>query len=182
MNKIKGNLPLVYLHPGEYRFSQTPEVITTVLGSCVSVTMHVKRLKIGAISHALLPNNRDNIITKSEYIDKNESDTKYNLKYVDDSIYFMLKNFEKYNISRMEIDIKVFGGANLLMPNIKGNVGSISVGKQNIETALKTLENERLEILASDLGGNRGRKLFFFTGTGEVYIKQLGKRETAALI
>ncbi len=45
----------VSLRPGQIHFAKEPAVVSTVLGSCVSVTMHCARLEIGAICHALFP-------------------------------------------------------------------------------------------------------------------------------
>lgn len=165
MREKRGKLPIVYLHPGEYRFSKAPEVITTILGSCVSLTMYVKRLKIGAITHAVLPDSNN----------KNEltSDFNENFKYVDESIRNILEMFDMYKVNRNEIEVKIFGGADLFGQNNKGN--TISIGAQNIKSALKILNEENLSISASDIGGIKGRKLFFFTDTGEIYLKHLGK-------
>ena len=45
----------VFLRPGDVTVGKAPAEVSTVLGSCVSVTMFAERLKLGAICHALLP-------------------------------------------------------------------------------------------------------------------------------
>ncbi|MGA2108628.1 MAG: hypothetical protein ABSH25_13400 [Syntrophorhabdales bacterium] len=45
----------VFLKPGEIYVGEEPAEISTILGSCVSVTMFSKRVRVGAICHALLP-------------------------------------------------------------------------------------------------------------------------------
>ncbi len=47
------------------------------------------------------------------------------------------------------------------------------VGRRNVLMAFETLESERLRVAASDVGGDRGSKLLFFTHTGEVFVKRL---------
>lgn len=44
----------VYLLPGEYFVGDARYRIRTVLGSCVSITLWHRRLRIGAMSHFLL--------------------------------------------------------------------------------------------------------------------------------
>lgn len=164
MREKRGKLPIVYLHPGEYRFSKTPEVVSTILGSCVSLTMYVKRLKIGAMTHAVLPDNSKKNEYTSGIID--------NFKYVDKSIHTILEMFDGYNVKRSEIEIKIFGGADLFRQT---NENTISIGVQNVKSAMKILNEENLSVSASDVGGFKGRKLYFFTDTGEIYLKYLGK-------
>jgi chemotaxis protein CheD len=47
--------------------------------------------------------------------------------------------------------------------------------------ALRMIKSEGFNILASDTGGNAGRKLFFLTHTGDVYLKRLNKTEEVGL-
>ena len=51
------------------------------------------------------------------------------------------------------------------------------MGKQNIEMALRRLEDESLRLVTQDLGGARGRKILFNTYSGEVFLKRLRKTE-----
>lgn len=60
--------------------------------------------------------------------------------------------------------------------------GSILIGKQNIQTAKQIILSEGLSILAMDVGGLQGRKIFFYTDNGEVYLKRLLKADSADII
>lgn len=170
MNAYTTGLPVVYLKPGEMIFSTTPNLIVTVLGSCLSVTMYSARLEIGAICHGVLA-----------HCDKSTGDCDGCLepfKYVDCSIREMLKAFRQFNVKPRDIEIKIFGGADMFgkRPVRKGIV---SVGKQNIKAAQKVLKSEGLAVLSADTGGLQGRKIFFFTQTGEVLLKRLRRGEVA---
>ena len=46
------------LHPGDYYVSTHAELISTVLGSCVSACMRDPRLRIGGMNHFMLPGDR----------------------------------------------------------------------------------------------------------------------------
>ena len=55
----------------------------------------------------------------------------------------------------------------------KNGRATFSIGKLNITTAQKIIEQEGLSIVSMDVGGTRGRKLYFHTRTGKVLIKRL---------
>lgn len=156
-NPYHTDLPLVYLKPGELYFAEKPTLVTTVLGSCVSVIMYNNRLGMGAICHALLPT--------GSCLDGEK------FKYVECSIRRMIERFGELGIDRNEIEVKLFGGSDILSsPSPSGRTKTI--GHQNIESALAIIEAEGLNLVSSDLGGSTGRKLFFYTHTGEVLLKR----------
>ncbi len=136
-----------------------PTIVQTVLGSCVSVTLFHRLMGLGAICHGVLPHG--------------ECEAKY--KYVDCSIRWMLRKFDAYGIPRDEIEVKLFGGSDLFRAGGE-KMSGVPVGEQNIEVARRILRAENVFLLASDVGGSHGRKLFFNTRTGEVLLSHL--RET----
>jgi len=157
-------LPVVYLKAGEMRYAERPELVITVLGSCLSVTMHDPRLGIGGICHGLLPACTDK---------RTCANCSEGFKYVDCSIRNMITLFDKAGAKRSEIEVKSFGGADLFS-NAVNKRGKVSVGRQNILIAEGILRREGLSIKKQDVGGLRGRKVFFYTHTGEVLLKRLG--------
>ncbi|NTU42170.1 MAG: chemotaxis protein CheD [Nitrospirales bacterium] len=156
--------PTIYLKPGEIYCGNTPAVVTTLLGSCVSVTMYHEDTNLYAICHGLLPTCRGDDNCNGTCLE--------GLKYIDCSIKRMLKQFDDRGIKRTEIEVKVFGGANMLHPEFSGS-WDYTVGKENVLIAVKTITEEGLKIKASDTGGQWGRKIFFITDTGEVFLKKL---------
>jgi chemotaxis protein CheD len=51
--------------------------------------------------------------------------------------------------------------------------GIESVGNQNVKTAEEVILSEGLSILKIDIGGLQGRKILFYTDTGDVLLKRL---------
>jgi chemotaxis protein CheD len=154
-----GGLHTIILKPGEGYAGEKPSIVSTVLGSCVSVTMFCRNGRFGAICHSLLP--------------EAASGTAGNeFRYVDSSMYAMLLHFDRRGVPREELEVKLFGGSDLLGC---GSGSGKTVGRQNIETALGIIASERLALLASDVGGDQGRKLFFKPHTGEVFVKRLSR-------
>ncbi len=157
-------LEKIYLKPGELVTAEEPVMITTVLGSCISVTMYHPQTGTALISHAMLPNGHGS----------------KNFKYVDSSIHHMVKYFKDRKIRLYEIAVKLFGGADMFKSS-QPKVPNLTVGWQNITVASQILERYDLEPVAKDTGGNRGRKLVFTTNDGSVYIKKMSRNDAELL-
>jgi len=166
MNILETTLPVIHLKAGEIYIAEKPTLVATVLGSCISVTMFSNRLKIGAICHGALP-----VYKKNRCIRETSNEP---FKYVDYSISYMVSQLSNYGIKTCEIEVKLFGGADMFSFN-NGNENKLTVGQQNIQVALNTIKEEKLRLMVSDTGGKRGRKIFFYTHTGEVLLKRLKK-------
>ena len=163
-------LPVVYLKAGEMHFTDSPTLVITLLGSCLSVTMFSRRKGLGGICHGLLP----------QCGGRKQCDNKCleGFKYVECSIRKMGELFDRHGAKRSEIEVKVFGGADMFSRQITTR-GTVSVGQQNIQIAEKIIVSEGLTTLKTDVGGMRGRKIFFYTDTGEVFLKRLAKADQA---
>jgi chemotaxis protein CheD len=154
----------VYLRPGEAHFSAEPTLITTVLGSCISVTMFCNRLKFGGICHILLPQCNIDTGCKGRCEDM--------FRYLNCSVKAMIRTFEHRGIRSGDIQVKLFGGSDMFeFAHDQGR--TLTVGQQNIAMAKATLHAENLKVAAKHVGGKFGRKIFFFTHTGEVLMKRL---------
>lgn len=149
-----------FLYPSSLFASREPYVVKTILGSCVSICLWDKRLKIGGINHYMLPSWNGNDLASP----------KYGNIALDKLIDRMMALGSRLD----DLQAKVFGGGELLDAG-KGN--SIVIGERNILVARLMLEERKIPIVASSLGGKRGRKILFFTDTGEVRHKFLEKRE-----
>ncbi len=153
---IDGHIRNVYLKPGEVIVSRHPILISTILGSCIAVTMFSPAKKIGAICHAMYPCNPTGTP---------------NVHYVDSAIYYVFNKMMEYT-GKSDLIVKLFGGARVLAGG--EYVGDrMAVGEQNISQAKKTLADLGLAIATSDIGGLRGRKLLFSMKTGDIYLRRL---------
>jgi chemotaxis protein CheD len=164
----------IYLKPGDFHISAKPALISTLLGSCVSVTMFSPRLRAGAICHGLLPSCKEKKPCECEEFCGDGT------RFVDCSILRMLEWFMQMGVEREEIDVKVFGGSDMF--SVKESRSKATVGQQNIAMAIHVLEKQMLRISASDVGGIRGRKIIFSTNTGEVLLKHLRISESRDIL
>jgi len=145
----------VYLMPGEIYVSRVPAMVSTVLGSCVSVILYSPGLAMGAICHAMLPSGGD----------------ENGLRYVDTAVTAMYEKLGKICKRSLDFEVKLFGGANLLNPGTGCSTGPMTVGQQNVEAALQAIKALGLTLVASHTGGDRGRKIYFNSMTGEVLMR-----------
>jgi len=157
-------LPDLNLQPGELYLARGPAILRTILGSCVGVTFWSARLGAGALCHGVLPRSP---LTWPPGCTLSEG-----FRYVDFSIRYLAQQFDALGARRQELEVKVFGGGDVL-PGVSPNPDRPTVGAQNCREALEVLEAEGLHVSASDLGGNRGRRIHFHTGTGEVLLHRL---------
>jgi len=151
-------LPHDYLLVGQGGIYKAPTLVQTVLGSCVSVTMYCQKYRWGGIFHALLPRVND--------FPRNKAAGDH-FRYVDSSIWYLLREFARSGISAKSLECKVFGGASPLNQSCDA-----SAGNRNVQVAMETLAREGVTVSASSVGGYGGRKLFFRTDTGLVLQKR----------
>ena len=160
---IESHTHNIYLKPGEVVVAREPVLVTTVLGSCVSVTMFSPGSGVGAICHAMLPNN----------VGRDED-----LRYVDTALRHIYRKVTGYGAGR-DLVVKLFGGARVLNVGEGGSPGR-TVGEQNVARALEILEDLGLKVNSADTGGVVGRKLYFCTRDGDVYLRRMRDRKIIA--
>ena len=154
----------VQLKPGELLIAHKPSLVTTVLGSCVAVTMFNARFSLGAICHAMLPQpGREETLSETD-------PTRF--KYVNYAVSFMVSAFRQAGLCADEVDVKLFGGGNVIGPEID-LLERPGIGSANVRMVRQLLQQESFRISASNVGGRRGRKIVFSTHTGKVLHKHL---------
>jgi chemotaxis protein CheD len=164
MAEPRAQLPEVYLKPGEMFLAREPTTIRTILGSCVGVTFWCARLGVGALCHSMLPRCPQPAVG-------GEMSLEVGYRYVDFCIREIARQLDSLGAARHEIQVKVFGGADVLF--VAEAAARPSVGRQNYETAMEVLHDEGFAVSASSLGETFGRKIRFNTGSGEVLLLRL---------
>ena len=156
--------PKIFLQTGDCYLGVRPTLVTTVLGSCVAVTMSAPHRQIGAICHAFLPD--------SAKFNAREKDPQV-CRFVDTAVESMLASLMRLKISPEELVVKVFGGAAGIM---SGNRCTLyDIGTRNLDAVQERLTDHGIRVTRSSTGGCQGRKLLFLTHTGDVWVKMLHK-------
>lgn len=157
--------PKVFLPTGDCFLAVRPTLVSTVLGSCVAVTMCAPARAIGAICHAFLP---DSITFQHSACEPQVC------RFVDTALENMFSSLMKLKVPPEEIVIKVFGGASGLMGGVE-RTNLYDIGGRNLGAVRRWLFGHGLSISKSQTGGSHGRKLHFLTHTGDVWVKLLNR-------
>ena len=164
MSELASVLPDLNLQPGELYLARTPAILRTILGSCVGVAFWSKRLWAGALCHGVLP--RAPAVWPPGFTASDGH------RFVDFSIRYLAREFDALGAHRDEVEVKLFGGADVL-PLLSARGDRPTVGALNCQAAVSVLAEEGFTVTASALGGTRGRRIHFHTGTGEVLVYRL---------
>jgi chemotaxis protein CheD len=162
MPQPESTLPEVYVQPGESRLVREPTMLRTLLGSCVGIAFRVPRLGVGALCHPMLPR-----LPAKPGASLSRSAGR---RYVDFAIRDLAKQFDALGASRNEVEVKLFGGGDVLVMTSSAN--RPTVGKLNSEVAMTVLAEEGFDVAACSLGGKRGVNIHFNTETGEVLLQR----------
>lgn len=148
---------LHFLYPAALFASKKPFQINTILGSCVAVCLWDIILKTGGMCHYMLPYwNGEGLASP---------------KYGNIAIEKLLEKMYSFGSEKANIIAKVFGGGEVIDTEIQ----FFHIGERNIKLAREILEEKKVPIVSSSVGGKNGRKIIFYTETGEVkqrYVKR----------
>jgi chemotaxis protein CheD len=161
-----------YLKPGEVYAAREPALVTTVLGSCISVTMRHAPTGLSIMCHAVLPSRAG--------ARKRDVEGRDIFQYVDTSIEWMVSQFEKMLIKPSAVEVKMFGGA-AMFPDAGSKTRDLGVGRKNIDNAVETLKKFNMNLTAWNVGGSQGRKLIFNTLNGEVLARFIARTDPTLL-
>lgn len=149
----------VTLRIGGVFASDRPAVVRTVLGSCVAVCLYDPVSRVGGMNHYMLPSS-DDVLHR-------EDSGRYGLQAME----VLLGSMQKMGARRDRLIAKLFGGGHVLT-QLEPNAASVPL--RNIEFIKRYAEEERLQIVSQDLGGQQARAVHFYTHTGKALVKRLG--------
>jgi len=157
--------------PGEFYVSMQHEIVSTVLGSCVSACIFDARRRIGGMNHFMLPSSGGG---SQDGSDGWSSVVGRAARYGNDAMEQLINAILRVGGQREDLEVKIFGGGRVLAQ-------MTDVGRRNIEFVQRYIETERLRLTASDLGDVYPRQLQFFPVTGRVRVRQLKRSQDAVL-
>ena len=156
--KVDPNAPsAVYLHPGQMHVATGPCAIKTLLGSCVAVCIWDAEARVGGAVHYLLPRGREG---RSE-----------NGRYGNLAIPALIRAVCALGGNQSALRAKLFGGAKVLAG--MGTSSGASLGDSNAAVARELLTIQSVPIIATDLGGDRGRRVLFQVEDGSAWVWRL---------
>ena len=90
---------LINVGIADCKTASSPDILRTILGSCVGICIYDPESRVGGLSHIMLPENK-----------KNGPD----LKYADTAIPIMLNDLKKKGARRDRMVAKLVGGATMI--------------------------------------------------------------------
>ena len=158
--------PGVQLQIGQYRVSRTPEVLYTLLGSCVAVCLYDAAARIGGMNHILLPG-------RAEDEGRFDDVARFGL----DAVELLVRALGDAGAARRRLAAKLFGGGHV----IRHMDEVTSPGFRNVRFIRDLMEKEHIPVIASDLGGYEARKVWFRTDTADVLLERVPVKLVAAV-
>jgi chemotaxis protein CheD len=155
------NKNYIVIYPGEYFVTSNNLIIATLLGTCISTCLIDEFNSVYGMNHFLLPFQSRH--KKNDFLDKNAL---FGINAMEMLINSMMKN----GADRKNLKAKIFGAGSILGNSQISNL----VTTNNIEFVKEFLYAEHIPIVNQDLGGEHGRKIYFFTeNSGKVLLKRI---------
>jgi len=155
---------IVTIYSGNYYVSNDPKVVIyTLLGSCIAVCLFDAQKGIGGMNHFMLPRQ-----SPFSYKSKESKPGWFGL----DSLDLMIEDILTMGGSLSRLKAKVFGGAQVVE---KLDLRNTNVPTANINFALDYLTEKKIPVIAKDIGGYSGRKIYYNLEDNSVMVQRLEK-------
>ena len=150
----------IFLMPGDFFVGDQRYRVRTLLGSCVSITLWHPSLRIGAMSHFLLPGS-----SKRKSVREDDKPGMYGA----DAMQLMMAGMAKHGVPLVQCQGKIFGGGAMF----PGNGKATDIGAQNGDYARSMLQEYGITLVSESLYGAGHRQLIFTIRSGEVLSRQV---------
>ena len=139
---------MIVLNPGEFTAVKEDVVLSTLLGSCVAACLYDTEKRIIGMNHFMLVSKLDN---PEKFFMQKEG------RYALHAMELLINEMMKKGAKKENLKAKAFGGA-----NTNKGLRMSGIPETNVDFIKSFLKGEGIKLVASDFGGNRGRKIFFF--------------------
>lgn len=148
----------LFVHAGQVCVTREATEMTTILGSCVAICIWDALAGIGGMNHFMLPQDMGTNYATPRYA-----------KY---ATTLLLDELRAAGAEPKHLQAKVFGGACILThPGFAGH----DLGALNARAARELLSAQRIPIVDDQTGGDHGRKLIYFSATGETHVTRVNR-------
>lgn len=158
---IETDVPLqtVTLDAGDFFFGGGQTRVSTLLGSCVSITLWHPRKRIGGMCHYMLTERNT---SRGQPVEK-ELDG----RYANEAFTRFLRHVEAAGTRPGEYQAKLFGGGSMFASE---NNDTMDIGLCNIDYGRQLLAAQGIALIAEHVGGSGRRKLHFDLWNGHVWL------------
>jgi len=160
-------IPERFIKPGEFYSSRDDVVISTILGSCISVALFDASIPVGGMNHFMLP------YPKGVEAAILSTSAKYGINAME----LLINDLLKMGARKDHLRAKVFGGSAVI---IHDKAATYDIPEMNIRFAIEFLDTEGIPVDSLSVGGRLPRKIYFFPATSRVLMKYT-RTESSAL-
>ena len=146
----------------DYKIVKAPKRIMTIgLGSCVGICIYDIKTKVVGLAHIMLSDSK-----RFKNIDNEK-------KFADLAIPKLVNEMIDLGCERSSLIAKIAGGASMF--NFSDSKMISDIGKRNGIAVREALKKEKIDIVAEDIGGNKGRTMIVDSLTGKVTLRIVGE-------
>ncbi|MBI9074778.1 MAG: chemotaxis protein CheD [Desulfatibacillum sp.] len=148
-----------FLRPAYIFVPSKPTLISTVLGTCVAVSLFDKKRRIGGMSHFKYPRISD--------------PQKATAHFGNVAIPALINMLVESGSRVRHLEAQIFGGA------YNSEFSREDVGQENVELARLVLQKKGVKVVSEDVGGAMGRKLVFHSQKNETAVMKVERLRPA---
>ena len=146
--------------------ARSPDTLVTyALGSCVGICLFDFAIRVGGLSHIMLPVSESSGPLSQPY------------RFADTAIPLLVKKMEQLGANKTRMKAKIAGGAKMFAAT--GNTTISNIGMRNVVAVKASLATLKIPIIAEDTGKDFGRTVFFYPENGIMKVKSATKGEWA---
>jgi chemotaxis protein CheD len=159
--EFASGLWIAQILPGDLYVTRGGELISTVLGSCISTCMRDPGAGVGGMNHFMLPHDPSGGPGASG---------RYGLFAMEQLINALMK----CGARRQSLEVKIFGAGRVLP-------GTVDVGGSNLRFVRRFLADEGIPLAAEDVGLEVARRVRYRPQTGQVRVLHLPMTENGKI-
>lgn len=154
----------IFLRPGEFYFGEQKTRIRTLLGSCVAISLWHPQLRVGGMSHYMLPQRHGR-----------KGNMPLDGRYADEVMLMFHRELHHRRTRPADYLVKIFGGGHMFS-HVEKSKRYADISDRNIEAGRRLIVQHGFKIAAEDLGGDGHRNVILDVWSGDVWVKRAGMR------
>jgi chemotaxis protein CheD len=136
-------------------------LVSLGLGSCIGLALFDRRTGVAGLAHIVLPASTGNAVSGS-------------YKFADIAVPELIERVVTAGGRRSMLEAALVGGASMFAVSN----ASLEVGVRNEAAVRDLLSAQRINVVAAETGGDRGRTVRVHVGSGQVTVREAGGIES----
>ncbi|MBE2315335.1 chemotaxis protein CheD [Solirubrobacter sp. CPCC 204708] len=132
-------------------------LVSLGLGSCIGLALLDRRAGVAGLAHVVLPASGGNAAPGS-------------WKFADLAVPELIDRVVKFGARRPMLEAVLVGGASMFSVS----KSSLEVGQRNEAAVRELLRAARINVIATETGGSRGRTIRVYVGSHKVTVREAG--------